>query len=152
MTSTRPLLTLAVLALSTVACEESNTSMSPPDLATPQTPLFVVAGSDFMSGGLTAVELPSLSVRKNLDTVGPQSVVRGFGNMLYAIDQSGGLVRQYDASQGFKNPVEFPADVTDFVSTGMLDTSSPLETDRLINGVVNAVAVAPTPDGPGSFS
>ena len=38
------------------------------------------------------------------------------------------------------NPVEFPADVTDFVSTGFLDTSSPLETDRLINGVVSAVA------------
>jgi pimeloyl-ACP methyl ester carboxylesterase len=46
------------------------------------------------------------------------------------------------------NPVEFAADVTDFTSTGMLDTSSPLETDRLINGVVSAVAVAPTPDGP----
>jgi len=38
--------------------------------------------------------------------------------------------------------------VTDFVSTGFLDTSSPLETDRIINGVVGAVAVAPTPDGP----
>ncbi|MCP1831590.1 pimeloyl-ACP methyl ester carboxylesterase [Bradyrhizobium sp. USDA 4532] len=46
------------------------------------------------------------------------------------------------------NPVEFPADVTDFVMTGNLDTSSPLETDRIINGVVSAMAVAPTPDGP----
>jgi len=46
------------------------------------------------------------------------------------------------------NPVEFAADVTDFTSTGMLDTSSPLETDRLINGVVSAISVAPTPDGP----
>ncbi|WP_050404498.1 alpha/beta hydrolase [Bradyrhizobium embrapense] len=46
------------------------------------------------------------------------------------------------------NPVEFPADVTDFVLTGNLDTSSPIETDRLINGVVSAMAVAPTPDGP----
>ncbi|MGY2847679.1 homoserine O-acetyltransferase [Bradyrhizobium sp. USDA 4509] len=46
------------------------------------------------------------------------------------------------------NPVEFPADVTDFVMTGNLDTSSPLETDRMINGVVSAMAVAPTPDGP----
>jgi hypothetical protein len=44
--------------------------------------------------------------------------------------------------------VEFPADVTDFVLTGFLDTSSPLETDRLINGVVSAMAVAPTPEGP----
>lgn len=46
------------------------------------------------------------------------------------------------------NPVEFAADVTDFTSTGIVDTSSPLETDRLINGVVSTVAVAPTPDGP----
>ena len=47
------------------------------------------------------------------------------------------------------NPVEFPADVTDFTSTGMVDTSSPLEIDRVINGVVaSAVPVAPTPDGP----
>lgn len=46
------------------------------------------------------------------------------------------------------NPVEFPADVTDFALTGNLDTSSPIETDRLINGVVSAMAVAPTPDGP----
>ena len=38
------------------------------------------------------------------------------------------------------NPVEYPADVTDFVLTGTLDTSSPLATDRLING---ATASAP---------
>jgi homoserine O-acetyltransferase len=47
------------------------------------------------------------------------------------------------------NPVEFAADVTDFVSTGNLDTSSPIEIDRVINGVVaSAIPVAPTPDGP----
>ena len=47
------------------------------------------------------------------------------------------------------NPVEFSADVSDFVSTGFLDTSSPLEIDRVINGVVaSAMPVAPTPDGP----
>jgi homoserine O-acetyltransferase/O-succinyltransferase len=38
------------------------------------------------------------------------------------------------------NPVEYPADVADFVLTGTLDTSSPLATDRLING---ATASAP---------
>jgi pimeloyl-ACP methyl ester carboxylesterase len=32
------------------------------------------------------------------------------------------------------NPVEFPADVVDFVTTGNLDTSSPIEIDHLING------------------
>jgi homoserine O-acetyltransferase/O-succinyltransferase len=46
------------------------------------------------------------------------------------------------------NPVEFPADVTEFVSTGNLDTSSPIEIDRMINGVVASIPVAPTPDGP----
>ncbi|MGE9008504.1 alpha/beta hydrolase [Leptospira interrogans] len=47
------------------------------------------------------------------------------------------------------NPVEFPADVTDFVSTGFVDTSSPLEIDRVINGVVaSAMPEAPTPSGP----
>jgi homoserine O-acetyltransferase/O-succinyltransferase len=46
------------------------------------------------------------------------------------------------------NPVEFAADVTDFTSTGIVDTSSPLGTDRLINGVVSGIPVAPTPDGP----
>jgi pimeloyl-ACP methyl ester carboxylesterase len=46
------------------------------------------------------------------------------------------------------NPVEFAADVTDFTSTGIVDTSSPLEIDRLINGVMSGIPVAPTPDGP----
>ena len=47
------------------------------------------------------------------------------------------------------NPVEFPADVTDFVINGQsVDTSSPLEIDRMINGVVaSALPVAPTPPG-----
>jgi homoserine O-acetyltransferase/O-succinyltransferase len=47
------------------------------------------------------------------------------------------------------NPVEFAGDVVDFVTTGTLDTSSPLVVDRLINGAMTtAVAVAPTPSGP----
>ena len=46
------------------------------------------------------------------------------------------------------NPVEFAADVTDFVSTGNLDTSSPIEIDRAINGVVASAMSAPTPEGP----
>ena len=46
------------------------------------------------------------------------------------------------------NPVEFPADVTDFVATGDLDTSSPIATDRLFSGAVSTVGVAPTPPGP----
>jgi homoserine O-acetyltransferase len=45
------------------------------------------------------------------------------------------------------NPVEYPADVTDFVTTGTVDTSSPLATDRLINGAT-ATAAAPVPESP----
>lgn len=46
------------------------------------------------------------------------------------------------------NPVEYSADVVDFVTRGMVDTSSPLGTDRMIRGAVaSAVPVAPTPPG-----
>lgn len=46
------------------------------------------------------------------------------------------------------NPVEFPADVVDFVTRGTVDSSSPMGTDRMIKGaVVSALPVAPTPPG-----
>jgi pimeloyl-ACP methyl ester carboxylesterase len=46
------------------------------------------------------------------------------------------------------NPVEYAVDVVDFVTKGMVDTSSPLGTDRLIHGAVaSALPVAPTPPG-----
>jgi pimeloyl-ACP methyl ester carboxylesterase len=46
------------------------------------------------------------------------------------------------------NPVEFPADVVDFVLTGSVDTSPPESVDRLVNGApATALAVAPTPPG-----
>jgi len=47
------------------------------------------------------------------------------------------------------NPVEFSADVVDFISTGKVDVEGPIVVDRLINGVSTAaVSVAPTPPGP----
>ncbi len=46
------------------------------------------------------------------------------------------------------NPVEFPADVVDFVTRRTVDTSSPMGTDRMIKGaVVSALPGAPTPPG-----
>lgn len=46
------------------------------------------------------------------------------------------------------NPVEYSADVVDFVTRGTVDTSSPLGTDRMISGgVASALPVAPTPPG-----
>lgn len=102
------------LGLFTAACN-SSPAQQQPDLGTPPSPdmasgsLLAVVGSDFASGSLGTVGLGSRAVQKDLDVLDPMSVARGFGNMLYVIDQSGGLVRAYDASQGFKNPVEFPA-------------------------------------------
>jgi pimeloyl-ACP methyl ester carboxylesterase len=46
------------------------------------------------------------------------------------------------------NPVEYSADVLDFLTKGKVDTSSPLGTDRMIRGAVASVLpVAPTPPG-----
>ena len=45
------------------------------------------------------------------------------------------------------NPVEFSADIVDFITLGNVESGSPLVVDRLINGVTTAVAVAPTPAG-----
>jgi pimeloyl-ACP methyl ester carboxylesterase len=46
------------------------------------------------------------------------------------------------------NPVEYAAYVTDFVTTGNVDTSSPLATDRLINGATASASAAPVPSEP----
>jgi homoserine O-acetyltransferase/O-succinyltransferase len=46
------------------------------------------------------------------------------------------------------NPVEFSADVVDFITLGNVEPS-PLAVDRLINGATTVgMAVAPTPAGP----
>jgi len=50
------------------------------------------------------------------------------------------------------NPVEYAADVTDFVTTGSVDTSSPLATDRLINGMTTSASSAPVPASPAGTS
>jgi pimeloyl-ACP methyl ester carboxylesterase len=50
------------------------------------------------------------------------------------------------------NPVEYAADVTDFVTTGSVDTSSPLATDRLINGATATASAAPVPVSPAGTS
>ena len=47
------------------------------------------------------------------------------------------------------NPVEFPADVVEFVQKGMVDTGAPLVTDRLVNyQSVQQLPVAPTRRAP----
>jgi homoserine O-acetyltransferase/O-succinyltransferase len=48
------------------------------------------------------------------------------------------------------NPVEYPADVTSFVTRGFVDTSTAVGTDRMINGSppAAAAALATAPSGP----
>lgn len=105
-------LALALLSF-TPACNSSPAQQ--PDMGTQPSPdmatsaILAIVGSDFTSGSLSTVGLGSRVVTKDIDVLDPVSVARGFGNMLYVIDQSSGLVRAYDATQGFKNPVEFPA-------------------------------------------
>jgi homoserine O-acetyltransferase len=45
------------------------------------------------------------------------------------------------------NPVEFAADMVDFITLGRVENESPRVVDRLINGATTQVAVAPTPPG-----
>ncbi len=45
------------------------------------------------------------------------------------------------------NPVEFAADMVDFITLGRVENESPRVVDRLINGATTQVAIAPTPPG-----
>lgn len=93
-------------------------STAPGDLATgadgggPR-PTLVVAGSDFTTGSLSTVELPGLTVQKNVDTVDKQPVVRAFGSKVYVLDQTRGALRTYDVgARGFQSPVDSPVSKT----------------------------------------
>lgn len=107
----------AVALLGAPACNSTPTQTQPPDMGgnnpnpdMADGQLLAVVGSDFTTGSLATVGLGSRAVKKDIDTtLDPISVARGFGNMLYVIDQTGGLVRAYDATKGFKDPLEFPA-------------------------------------------
>lgn len=103
-----PLGLLSFLLAPVLGCEESNTPAMAMDLGKAPTAMFVVAGSDFMSGGLSTVELPSLNLRKSFDAVGPQAVVRGFGTKVYVLNQDSGTVRTYDTARDFAGPLDSP--------------------------------------------
>lgn len=82
---------------------------TPPDLTMgPPKPTLVVAGSDFTTGSLSTVTLPTLAVQKNLDVVDKQPVVRAYGTKVYVLDQTRGVLRTYDVTKNFQNPVDSP--------------------------------------------
>ena len=117
----KPSAVALALVLSASACTD-NTSTNPqatPDLATQSsgadmapTPLLAVTGTDFTSGALSTVDTGSRAVRKNLDVLDAQPIARAFGSKLYVLDQTHGAVRAYDATQDFKNPLDFPTSKT----------------------------------------
>lgn len=84
-------------------------STTPPDLAMgPPKPTLVVAGSDFTTGSLSTVTLPTMAVQKNLDVIDKQPVVRAYGTKVYVLDQTRGVLRTYDVTKNFQNPVDSP--------------------------------------------
>lgn len=65
-----------------------------------------VATSDFLSGSLHSIELSTLKVRRDIDVVDAQPVVRAYGSKVYVLDQTHGTARAYDTAQDFVGPTE----------------------------------------------
>lgn len=102
-------LTMATWA-ACAACGGNGGQDSNTDMAGAARPLAVVAGSDYKTGALATVALGSRSVRKNLDVLDAQPVVRVFAGKVYVLDQTHGAVRIYDPARDFKDPQEFSLD------------------------------------------
>lgn len=103
---------LALSLLLLAACDQDQPApLTTPDLAPPPPPnqgTAIVATSDFVSGALASVELGSRAVRKDLDVVDAQPVVRIYDGKVYVLDQTHGVLRVYDPAAGYKNPQEYP--------------------------------------------
>lgn len=80
----------------------------PPLSDVPTGSFLAVASSDFTSGALHTVDLATLAVRKNVDTLDAQPVVRAYGDKLYALDQTHGAMRVYNVTTDFAGPQDFP--------------------------------------------
>ena len=65
-----------------------------------------VATSDFQTGSLHTIELSTLNVRRDIDVVDAQPVVRAYGSTVYVLDQTHGTARAYDSARDFKAPTE----------------------------------------------
>jgi len=101
----------ASLFLSTLAwgsgCTENSTEPPPlPD--TTAGAVLAVATSDNQSGALHTVNLATRTVRRNIDVVDAQPVVRSYGSQIFVLDQTHGAMRVYDVSQDLANPSDFP--------------------------------------------
>ena len=105
---------LSSLLTTTLACLVNTTGCanSPPELPplpdNPNGSFLAVASSDYSTGALHTVDLASLAVRKNVDVLDAQPVVRAYGSQLYALDQTHGAMRVYDVSTDFAGPRDYP--------------------------------------------
>lgn len=98
---------LGLTSLFAIACADSPSQLPPlPD--DPTGSFLAVASSDFSSGALHTVDLATLAVRKNIDVLDANPVVRAYGSQLFVLDQSHGSMRVYDLAQDFANPKDYP--------------------------------------------
>lgn len=89
------------------ACTGSVSPPPPPDEAAHGTFLAVASTIDYQVGALSTVQLETLDVRKNIDTIAGNSIVRAYGTHVYVLDQMHGAVRVYDTARNFADPSEF---------------------------------------------
>lgn len=83
-----------------------NPSEFPPLPAVGSGQFLAVATSDFQTGALHTIELSTMQVRRDIDVLDPQPVVRAFGSQVYVLDQTHGTARIYDAKRDFAAPAE----------------------------------------------
>lgn len=88
-----------------VGCATQPTEL-PPLPPTGSGQFLAVATSDFLSGALHSIELSTLKVRRDIDVVDAQPVVRAYGSKVYVLDQTHGTARAYDTAQDFVGPTE----------------------------------------------
>lgn len=101
-----PLFFPALLACATAAGCTSPPTELPPLPSTGSGQFLAVATSDFQTGALHTIELSTLTVRRDIDVVDAQPVVRAYGSKVYVLDQTHGTARAYDTAQEFANPTE----------------------------------------------
>lgn len=82
----------------------------PPIPDNPSGSFLAVASTDFSSGALHTIDLANLTVRKNVDMLDAQPVVRAYGSKLYALDQTHGAMRVYDVTADFAGPRDYPVE------------------------------------------
>jgi DNA-binding beta-propeller fold protein YncE len=105
MPFTNRLLLLGAPLVGTFACAGIPSEL-PPLPAAVSGQFLAVATRDFQTGALHTIEIATMKVRRDIDVLDAQPVVRAFGSQVYVLDQTHGTARIYDASRDFAAPSE----------------------------------------------